>query len=273
MPRNLTLAALAAGTALGLVASLQGLIHARLAGRPASVDPLLANLPYWLLWATLAPVIWRLRHVVPGGFAGRARITWHVTVALVMMVCQSAALYGWQRLTGLTDVAVPIWQGALGISYLRLVPNALIYGFLLVLVWAAPGSAAATRSGSEPRSDEPDAQAATPGPVGHLVIKNYGRVTLLKLEEIDWIEAADYCARVYAGGRAILLRETMASLEARLDPAQFCRVHRSAIVNLDRVREIRTAARGEHSVVLADGRKVPVNRSRKNRLEAVIALR
>jgi two-component system LytT family response regulator len=95
---------------------------------------------------------------------------------------------------------------------------------------------------------------------------------LLDADEIDWIEADDYYAAVHARGRRLLLlRESLASLEERLDPAVFVRAHRSAIVNLDRVRELRAGSAGEMLLVLSDGTRVPV--SRRRREQVAVALR
>jgi two-component system, LytTR family, response regulator len=104
-------------------------------------------------------------------------------------------------------------------------------------------------------------------PLAHLVVRHDRRVTLLRTPDIDWIEAADYYARVRSGGRSFLIRETMASLETRLDSTRFFRIHRSAIVNLDRVKEIQTSFKGEHVVILLDGTRLPLNRNRRALLE------
>ncbi len=85
------------------------------------------------------------------------------------------------------------------------------------------------------------------------MVRSAGRVVFLKADEIDWIEAADYYARLHVGSSSYLLRESMNDLEATLDPNQFVRIHRSAIVNLDRVREMIPHLRGELLVVLHDG--------------------
>jgi two-component system LytT family response regulator len=89
---------------------------------------------------------------------------------------------------------------------------------------------------------------------------------VLDAEEIDWIEADDYYAAVHTRGRRHLIRESLSSLEARLDPAQFVRAHRSAIVNLDRVREYRTEPPGECALLLRDGTRIAVSRRRREQV-------
>jgi len=93
-----------------------------------------------------------------------------------------------------------------------------------------------------------------------LAIKGDGRVILVDVDEVDRLEAAGNYVEVHSGARHHLVRETMASLEARLDPARFVRVSRSSIVNADRVRELQPMFNGDFVVVLRDGTKVAASR-------------
>ncbi|HYI08249.1 MAG TPA: LytTR family DNA-binding domain-containing protein [Thermoanaerobaculia bacterium] len=93
-----------------------------------------------------------------------------------------------------------------------------------------------------------------------LAIKGDGRVILVDVDEVDRLEAAGNYVEVHSGARHHLVRETMASLEARLDPARFVRVSRSSIVNADRVRELQPMFNGDFAVVLRDGTKVSGSR-------------
>ncbi len=101
-----------------------------------------------------------------------------------------------------------------------------------------------------------------------ILIKSSGEVLFLKPGEIDWIEAEGDYMKFHVGGKAHLMRETMARLEARLDGARFVRIHRSTIVNLDRVRKLTPSIAGEYAVVLADGTKLRLSRSYQDRLQA-----
>jgi two-component system LytT family response regulator len=92
------------------------------------------------------------------------------------------------------------------------------------------------------------------------------RTVLVGVDEVDWIEADRYYATLHVQGRTHLVRETMGSLAARLDPAWFVRIHRSAIVNLRRVRELRRGADAQLEVVLHDGTALEVSRSRRRDL-------
>jgi two-component system LytT family response regulator len=88
------------------------------------------------------------------------------------------------------------------------------------------------------------------------------RDIVLRVDEIDWIQAETYYARMHIRGRSYLYRERMHVLEARLNPRHFTRVHRSAIVNLDRVREIVHDNHGDHVVVLSTGARVKTSHQR-----------
>jgi len=103
-----------------------------------------------------------------------------------------------------------------------------------------------------------------------LAIRTAQGVFVLRLEEVDWIEARGDYVRIHSAGRADLVRDTIGSLEGRLPAGRFLRVHRSAIVNLDKVRELRTAATGEQTVVLQNGARCPLSRSGRERMERVL---
>jgi two-component system, LytTR family, response regulator len=99
-----------------------------------------------------------------------------------------------------------------------------------------------------------------------LLVKAAGRVIFIRTDEIDWIEAYDNYLKLHVGGRAHLLRQTMNELEEVLNPDQFARTHRSSIVNLDRIKELR-AHGNEHLVLLQDGTELKLSRTRREWLE------
>lgn len=100
-----------------------------------------------------------------------------------------------------------------------------------------------------------------------LLVRVREKVVVVDVDDIDWIEAADYYASIHAAGTSYLLRETLGELETRLDPERFFRVHRSAIVNIDRVREIHPFFRGDCTLVLRDGTRVKLSRTRREEFE------
>ena len=99
-----------------------------------------------------------------------------------------------------------------------------------------------------------------------ILVKCNGKERLLPVEEVDWFEAAGNYVRIHTGGERLLLRETMANLEERLDPEQFARIHRSTIVNLKRVKELEPWFHGDYVVRLHDGRKLTLSRGHRGRL-------
>ena len=99
-----------------------------------------------------------------------------------------------------------------------------------------------------------------------LAIKSGGAVHFLGADEIDWVEAAGNYTRLHAGKQTHLLRETMTALEAKLDPKRFARIHRSTIVNLERVRELQPYFHGDYIVFMRDGTQLTLSRNYRPRL-------
>ena len=99
-----------------------------------------------------------------------------------------------------------------------------------------------------------------------LILRDGSRVVVLGLEQIDWVEADGDYVRVYAGGRGHLVRHTIGALEKRLDATQFVRIHRSTIVNVARVRELRPSGDRGFQVVLCDGTRLRMSRAYRDRL-------
>ncbi|WP_437719833.1 LytR/AlgR family response regulator transcription factor [Sorangium sp. So ce861] len=132
----------------------------------------------------------------------------------------------------------------------------------LLQSYGDPGARGRASPGSEPPAGGADHPR-------RLAIKDGCRVVFLSVEEIDWIEAADYYVQIHAGGKSYLHRETMNSVEGKLDPARFVRIHRSAIVNRDRIKELRTQGRRDTVVVLAGGAELKVARSHREKLSVL----
>jgi two-component system LytT family response regulator len=103
-----------------------------------------------------------------------------------------------------------------------------------------------------------------------LVIKSGGRVTLLRVNDIDWIDADGDYVRIHVGRQWHLLRETMKNLESQLDPRRFVRIHRSTIVNLERVKELQPFFRGEYVLVLHEGTTLKLSRGYREHLERML---
>ena len=121
------------------------------------------------------------------------------------------------------------------------------------------------QTGAAPRAAP---AAETPG--DRILLKSSGEIFFLKAAEIDWIEAEGDYMKFHVNGRTHLMRETMARLEARLDPKQFLRIHRSTIVNIDRLRKLSPSFAGEYVVILHDGTKLKLSRGYHERIAALL---
>lgn len=105
--------------------------------------------------------------------------------------------------------------------------------------------------------------------VERLVIKTTGRVYFLKTVEIDWIEACGNYVNLHAGQEKHMLREAISHLESRLDPDKFLRIHRSRLVNIDRIKELTPLFNGDYTVTLQDGTELTLSRTYRDRLQSL----
>lgn len=106
--------------------------------------------------------------------------------------------------------------------------------------------------------------------LSRIAVRLNGRIRFVPAEEIDWIEAADYCSRLHVGERSYLIRKSMQAFERALDPECFIRIHRSSIVRIDRVVELRRLEHGAYAVILRDGTELRLTRSRRRALADLI---
>ena len=103
-----------------------------------------------------------------------------------------------------------------------------------------------------------------------LVIKAAGRIYFLETSEIDWIEAEGNYVSVHSAKKTHLLRETISSLEAQLDPRKFVRIHRSSIVRLDFIQELQPWFHGEYRVILKDSTQLTLSRNHRDKLQEAL---
>ena len=103
-----------------------------------------------------------------------------------------------------------------------------------------------------------------------LVVRDGARIAFVPVAELDRVEADGDYVRLFCGERQHLIRRTMAQMESRLDPERFVRIHRSAIVAVDRIRELRPSFRGEYVVLLHDGTRLNLSRGYRRRLQHLI---
>jgi len=103
-------------------------------------------------------------------------------------------------------------------------------------------------------------------PITRLMVQVKDRIRFVRTDEVDWLEAAGNYVRVHAGTQAHLIRATLAGLCEQLDPARFVRIHRSTVVNVDRIREVQPWFGGDYIAILEDDRQLRVSRSFRDAL-------
>jgi len=120
-------------------------------------------------------------------------------------------------------------------------------------------------------TQDPKAASGTSSSPARIVFKSRGRILFLPISEIRWIAAEENYVRICTANESHLLRETMTAMESRLDSQMFMRVHRSAIVNLKYVKEVRRETTGDFSVLLSNGQKGAMSRSHHSNIDSLIA--
>ena len=138
---------------------------------------------------------------------------------------------------------------------------------LLQAPYFNPQTCRPARPGEPAGTNLPVRPAAAPEPLARLLVPHDGRLLVVRLEELDWIESSGNYVRLHANKRGFLIREKISTLEERLDPRVFARIHRSTIVNLDRVKELRPWFAGDFLVVLKDGAELKLSRGYRAKLE------
>lgn len=105
---------------------------------------------------------------------------------------------------------------------------------------------------------------------GRLLVKSGGRVAFIRVEEIDWIEAQGNYLRLHEGMDSHLIRQTMNEMEAVLDPSKFLRIHRSTIVNGERIKELHPLLHGDYEIVLFNGNRLTLSRNYRYKIPAYL---
>lgn len=126
------------------------------------------------------------------------------------------------------------------------------------------GLVSAAQGGGRPHMGE--------GRVDRIMARSGEETSVVRVDDIDWIEARNYCVKLHVGRREYLVRESMTRLAARLAPDKFVRIHRSSIINLDRLESLQPYFRGAYIVRLRDGTRLELSRSRKPTLESALGL-
>ena len=105
--------------------------------------------------------------------------------------------------------------------------------------------------------------------LSRVIVKSRGRIVFLKMDEVDWIETSANYVELHTGKQSFLLRQTLSALESRLDPKHFARVHRTTIVNIDRIQELQPWSHSDFNVLLKDGTKLRMSRRYRQNLGGI----
>jgi two-component system, LytTR family, response regulator len=109
-----------------------------------------------------------------------------------------------------------------------------------------------------------------PQSLTRMAVKSGGRIFFLRADEIDWVEAEGNYVRLHVGKESYLLRETIGALEEQLDRRKFLRIHRSTIVNIDRIQELQPWFHGEFRVILRNGTALMLSRTHREKLQELL---
>jgi two-component system LytT family response regulator len=113
-------------------------------------------------------------------------------------------------------------------------------------------------------------RTANKEPIDRVVIKSGGRIYFLKTEEIDWVEGAGDYLSLHSGDKTHLIRETMGDFHAKLDPRKFLRIHRSTIVNIERIKDFQPLFKGEYIITLTSGKRLKSSRGYRHELQPLL---
>lgn len=237
----------------------------------ATWEPWAWEITSGLAWLALIPLILAFDHRFPLHRPQPPRhYFWHLLFSVLASALHITAMVLLRELVYAaagSDYSFGPWHAEFGYKYLKDMRTyagflALIYFYRLVLRrWQ--GEAGFLDQGREDSASEPVTD--------RFPVKKLGREFLVRVEDIDWIESAANYVNLHVGDRVYPLRDTMAAIEQKLGARGFARVHRSAILNLDRVREIEPFDTGDARAHLTTGHTVPVSRRHRQALRDLLA--
>jgi len=289
--RLLGSAAIAGAWALvALAATVQAVALVRLDGRSDVVGAVVSRVSIIPLWALATPLIFRSarwykvvdrdRRVSPSALARHLVLASLFIVATNVLIRIPAALGpiadggGWatlgrSTLQGVAEYYPPamvVYGVIVAIGHVLFRPTAGTVAADATLggVDGGQGTAEPPLHDSEPRPESTSAAVAAID--GHITVRQWNRVHLVRVEDIDFVEAEDNYVVVHAASRTYKGRDRISDVESQLDARRFVRIHRSTIVHLAKIREVQPLTHGDHAVILRDGKVLRVARSRRQAL-------
>lgn len=245
-------------SAVALIFALQGHFLSLYRGTPQLWWPSFGySLAIFSVWALLSPAIVLAVRRAELRFSRRWRLAAACVAGLpavaLLHVVLFALLY-WPIYNG--DGAIPSRRAmAERMALPNLDTNVLLYAILVggTLAWTARVRRVAGKSSQA-------ASGAATQQLQPLQVRSRGRLQLISTADVDWIGSADDYVEVHAGGAVHLMDTSLAALERRLPTSQFARIHRRALVRLDRVSEVRSLGRGDALIILRDGSELRLSR-------------
>ena len=272
---------------VAMAAAVQAVALGRLDGRSDIGRAVLWRLAILPLWALATPLILRSARRFPVVGSDRrvnlTSIAVHVALGSVFIVLTNAVIrlpIAFAANGGLSALTRSTMQGVA--EYFP--PALVVYGVIVAIghfIYRPPSAdqPSATPNATAPTSAEPLADIVaseefdeTPGSSavaavdGHLTVRQWNRVHLVRVEDIDFVEAEDNYVVVHAASRSYKGRDRISEVESQLDSRRFVRIHRSTIVHVAKIREVQPLTHGDHAVILRDGKVLRVARSRKQAL-------
>ena len=282
-----------AWTLVAMAAALQAIALVRLNGRVDMTDALLGRLSIIPVWAIATPFILRSARWLPVVNANRrvemASVAAHMLLGSLFIVLANVAI----RIpiafadSGLAALTRSTMQGVAEFYP----PAMVVYGVIVAIGHVVFRPPIADRSAANPapvvqpvveapvapQSETVATAPASPASavaavVGHITVRQWNRVHLVRVEDIDFVEAEDNYVVVHAASRSYKGRERISEVESQLDSRRFVRIHRSTIVHVAKIREVQPLTHGDHAVILRDGKVLRVARSRRQALEQALGV-
>jgi hypothetical protein len=270
---------------VAIAAAVQALALVRLDGRANVIEAVLNRVSIVPLWALATPLVLRSARRYPvvdgNGHVLPSRVLLHLVLASVFVVVTNLLIR--IPVAGGIDTLVRSTMQGVAEYY---PPAVVVYGVLVAIGHVLFRPSAAAQGGPEPLPASPmvveslgspvvdavDAKAESLPPTavtardGHLTVRQWNRVHLVRVEDIDFVEAEDNYVVVHAASRTYKGRDRISDVESQLDARRFVRIHRSTIVHLAKIREVQPLTHGDHAVILRDGKVLRVARSRRQAL-------
>ena len=279
-------------TLVAMVAAVQAIAFVRLDGRIDMADAILSRLSIIPLWALGTPLILRSARRFP--VVGDQRtvspvaVAVHLALGSLFIVLTNVVVRLPTALSPDGGISSLVRSTMVGVAEYY-PPAMVVYGVIVAIghfvyrpnvgTDGAPAPAPppvpssvtpiATDDGTDDRSATPSAIAAIDG---HIAVRQWNRVHLVRVEDIDFVEAEDNYVVVHASSRTYKGRDRISDLESQLDARRFVRIHRSTIVHIAKIREVQPLTHGDHAVVLRNGKVLRVARSRREALAKALGL-